>query len=346
MNKRVEKLRSAIGDNDAVLITSKANILYYSGFTSSDARLLISRGRAVIITDSRYTVQAQRQAADFELYDISKGINYALKQFPENIWYEEDNLTAGEFNTLQGSGKSFLPKQSEISGLRRCKDKSEIDKIREAERIGDEAFSHILKFIKPGMTEAEIALELEFFMRKQGAQSLSFETIAASGARSCMPHGTASGKTIENGDFLTLDFGCIFEGYCSDMTRTVAIGKVSEKQREVYDIVLKAQTAALSALAEDKRCCDIDKIARDIIHNSGYGGYFGHGLGHSVGLEIHEQPALSPKCSDYIESGNVLTVEPGIYLPNEFGVRIEDLTAVYDGKTENLTHSPKELIIL
>lgn len=346
MHKRLEKLRSSIGDNDAVLITSKANIFYYSGFTSEDARLVISHNDAVIITDSRYTVQAQRQAPDFRLCDISEGIQNILKKFPQNIWYEEEDLTVGEFNKISTLDKSFFPKQSEISMLRRFKDNDEISKTREAEKIGDEAFSHILKFIKPGITENEIALELEFFMRKQGASGLSFETIAASGVRSCMPHGTASDKVIENGDFLTLDFGCVFEGYCSDMTRTVAIGSVSEKQREVYNVVLKAQTMALSALAEGRKCCDIDKIARDIIKDSGYGDYFGHGLGHSVGLLIHEQPSLSPRCSDIIQNGNILTVEPGIYIPNEFGVRIEDLVAVYNGTIENLTNSPKELIIL
>ena len=346
MNKRVEKLRNSIDDHTAVFISGQANILYYSGFTSEDAFLIISHDKAVIITDSRYTIQAKIQSPDFELIDISCGITEILKQFPENIWYEEDELTVGQFNQIVSENKNFIPRQSEISFFRKFKDEYEINKIRQAEQIGDAAFSHILDYIKVGMTETEIALELEFFMRKQGASGLSFETIAASGVRSCMPHGTATDKKIENGDFLTLDFGCIFEGYCSDMTRTVAIGSVSEKQKEIYDTVLKAQTTALSEISVGKKCCDIDKTARNIIKDAGYGEYFGHGLGHSVGIMIHEAPTLSTRCIELISEGNTLTVEPGIYIPDLFGVRIEDLVAVHNGKVENLTSSPKELIIL
>lgn len=346
MNNRIEKLRNIIDDNTAVFISGYPNIFYYSGFTSEDAYLVISHDKAVIITDSRYTVQAGIQSPDFILEDISQGISNILKHFPENIWYEEDNITVGEFNKIAADDKSFIPKQTEISQFRMFKDKYEIDKIRQAEKIGDLAFTHILDFIKVGMTEREIALELEYFMKKQGASGLSFETIAASGVRSCMPHGVATDKIIENGNFLTLDFGCIFEGYCSDMTRTIAIGSVSDKQREIYDIVLKAQTTAISQIEAGKKCCDIDKIARNIIKDAGYGKYFGHGLGHSVGIEIHESPNLSPKCDALIAEGNTLTVEPGIYIPDLFGVRIEDLVVINNGKCENLTSSPKELIIL
>lgn len=346
MNKRVEKLRNKIDDNTAVYITSRANILYYSGFTSEDASLIISHDKAVIITDSRYTVQAHIQSPDFELRDISEGILNILKDFPENIWYEEDNITVGQYNKIVSDGKHYFPRQSEISYLRRFKDSYEIDKLRQAEKIGDEAFSHILDYIKPGISERDVALEIEFFMRKNGASGLSFETIAASGVRSCMPHGTASDKLIEKGDFITLDFGCVFEGYCSDMTRTVAVGSVSDRQREVYNVVLKAQTTALSEIAVGKKCRDIDKTARDIISSAGYGEYFGHSLGHGVGIMIHEQPVFSPRSDDVIADGNIVTVEPGIYIPDSFGVRIEDLVAVYDNKIENLTSSSKELIIL
>lgn len=346
MDNRIEKLRNIIDDNTAVFISGYPNIFYYSGFTSEDAYLVISHDKAVIITDSRYTVQASIQAPYFVLEDISQGISNILKDFPENIWYEEDNITVGEFNKITAVDKNFIPKQTEISQFRKFKDKSEIDKIRQAEKLGDLAFAHILDFIKVGMTEREIALELEYFMKKQGASGLSFDTIAASGVRSCMPHGIATDKIIEKGDFLTLDFGCIFEGYCSDMTRTIAIGNVSEKQKEIYDIVLKAQTAALSQIETGKKCCDIDKIARDIIKDAGYDKYFGHGLGHSVGIEIHESPSLSPRCDALIAEGNTLTVEPGIYIPDLFGVRIEDLVVINNGKCENLTSSPKELIIL
>ena len=236
--------------------------------------------------------------------------------------------------------------QEKINAPRRNKDADEIKKITDAERLGDEAFSYVLNKIKAGVTEKEIAFELEFFMRKHGAAGLSFETISASGKRGAMPHGVASDKVIENGDLLTLDFGCVLDGYCSDVTRTVAIGNVSDWQKEIYDVVLKAQKSALAELAAGKKCSEADAVARDIIKSAGYGANFGHSLGHSVGIEIHESPNLSPKSTDTVENGNVLTVEPGIYIDGMGGVRIEDVAAIVDGKAINITHSPKELIIL
>jgi Xaa-Pro aminopeptidase len=189
-------------------------------------------------------------------------------------------------------------------------------------------------------------LELEFFMKRRGATALSFETIAASGKRSAMPHGAASDKVIEKGDFLTLDFGCVFEGYCSDMTRTVAVGSVNDTQREIYDVVLKAQLAAIEAVRPGVKCCDVDAVARKIITDAGYGENFGHGLGHSVGIEIHEMPSFSSKCEEHTKVGHVITVEPGIYIEDFGGVRIEDLIVVTEDGSRNLTTSPKELIIV
>lgn len=350
MQSRIDKLRGLLNDDEAALISGYPNIFYYSGFTSGDAYLLISRDLQLLITDSRYTIQAHEQTDGFEIIDITTGFDNIFSRVKESrIGYEEDMLTVGEYKRLWrklASSQDFIRLQKTINAPRRIKSSEEIKKIAEAEKIGDMAFEHVLPMIKPGVSEREIAIELEFFMKKQGASALSFDTIAASGVRSAMPHCTAGDKPLENGDFLTLDFGCVFEGYCSDMTRTVVVGKADERQREIYNLVLTAQKAAIDAIEAGKRCSDIDAVARKIIADAGYGENFGHGLGHSVGIEIHEMPSFSPKCRDEIENGNVITVEPGIYIEGFGGVRIEDLIVVEDGRAKNLTFSPKELIIL
>lgn len=349
MQNRIEKLLKSVNDNEAVFISSYPNIFYYSGFTSEDGYLLISKDIRFLITDSRYTVQAKEQAPDFEVIDISQGFKSIFEQIKENkIGFEEQHLTVAQHKKLVEalSGKEVLGFQEMINAPRRNKDAEEIKRITEAERLGDEAFSYVLNKIKAGVTEKDIAFELEFFMRKHGASGLSFETISASGKRGAMPHGVASDKVIEKGDLLTLDFGCVLDGYCSDMTRTVAVGSISDWQKEIYDVVLTAQKIALSELKAGKKCADIDAVARDIIKSAGYGEHFGHSLGHSVGIEIHESPNLSPKSTDTVEEGNVLTVEPGIYIDGMGGVRIEDVAVIVNGEAVNITHSPKELIIL
>lgn len=341
MNTRINELRKNIGEN-AALIVSKANIFYYSGFTSEDATVIITPSRQILITDSRYTVQARQQAAGFEILDIKDSVLFD----EDRVYIEEEYITAGMLRRYKEKyhGKNFIPGDGLLNKARRIKSEEEIKLIQTAEKIGDDAFEHILGFIKPGMRENEIALEIEYFMRKNGAEGLSFETIAASGVRSAMPHGAASDKIVEKGDFLTLDFGCIYKGYCSDMTRTVVIGKASDKQKEIYGIVLDAQKAALSAISEGKSCADIDAAARGIIAEHGYKDNFRHALGHSVGVEIHEKPVFSSSSTDILENGNVITVEPGIYIEGFGGVRIEDLIAVNGSNMINLTRSPKNLI--
>jgi Xaa-Pro aminopeptidase len=218
--------------------------------------------------------------------------------------------------------------------------------IKKAEAIGDAAFSEILPYIKPGTTELEVAARLEFIMKMKGVQNLSFPSIVASGINSSMPHAVPSQKKIETGDFVTLDFGCTCEGYCSDMTRTVVVGKASDKHKEVYQLVLEAQMAALDFIKAGYQGKEIDKVARDIIYKAGYEGCFGHGLGHSVGLNVHENPRLSPMEEEIIQEGMTETVEPGIYIKGFGGVRIEDLVVVTGTGCENFTHSPKNLIEL
>lgn len=350
MKSRIERLREELNDNEAALVSSYPNIFYYSGFTSEDAYLLISHDKQILITDSRYTIQAYEQAKGFEVVDISKGFEEIFKQIDAKyIGYEEDTITVKQYRDFKRkiTDKQELAEiQKKLTKLRKVKDEDEIRRIAEAEKIGDEAFEFVLNKIRPGVTEKEIALELEYFMKRHGATTLSFDTIAASGKRSAMPHGTASDKIIEKGDFLTLDFGCVFEGYCSDMTRTVAVGEVDGKQREIYETVLKAQEKALDIMCVGVECSTVDEAARKIIKEAGYGANFGHGLGHSVGIEIHEMPSLSPKCNEKLKNGHVITVEPGIYIEGFGGVRIEDLVVVTDDGIRNLTNSPKELIIL
>jgi len=234
-----------------------------------------------------------------------------------------------------------------VKKIRMIKDEAEIDKIREAVRITDVAFNHIRDYIKVGSIERDIALELEFFMKKEGASKNAFDFIVASGKRSALPHGVASTKQLEEGDFLTMDFGTVYQGYHSDMTRTVVVGKQPDKkQEEIYQTVLKAQQKATEVVKAGVKGSEVDKVARDIITKAGYGDYFGHGLGHSLGLEIHENPRLSPRDDTKLESGMVVTVEPGIYLPDWSGVRIEDTVVVREDGCEVLTSSPKELLVI
>ncbi|MDD6735648.1 MAG: aminopeptidase P family protein [Clostridiales bacterium] len=343
---RTNKLRESLKDGEGVIISGYANIFYYSGFTSEDAVLLITRNRQIIATDSRYTVQAREQASDFEQYDIAKGLFDIVQGLDcDTLGFEEDYVTVKQLAQFQKTGKKLVPMQNRISAPRRCKSDEEILRIRAAEELGDAAFSYLLTQLHTGMTEIEAAFILEMYMRKNGAQKTSFDTIVASGIRSAMPHGTASDKVIEKGDFVTMDFGCVLDGYCSDMTRTVVMGVCSERQREIYDTVLAAQTAALEAADVGKSCAEIDRAARSVIEKAGYGGNFGHSLGHSVGIEIHENPCFSPKSTDITEIGNVITVEPGIYIDGFGGVRIEDVIAIGEN-VQNLTKSCKELIII
>lgn len=349
MKSRIDRLLENIAEDRAVFISGYPNIFYYSGFDSEDGWLIISRNDRYLITDSRYFVQAKEQAPDFEVLDINQGWEKIFAKVEEDeICFEEDRVTFAFFEKLQAKsyGKRFFKAQNKIDAQRYTKDRRELKIIEEAEAIGDKAFSHMLEFMKAGMTEREIALELEMTMKKLGASGLSFTTIAASGVRSSMPHGAATDKVVKKGELLTLDFGCIYKGYCSDMTRTVVFGEPDEKQKEIYNIVLKAQQTALDGIHEGILCAAADRLARDVIKEAGYGSNFGHSLGHSVGIEIHEKPCFSPKSKDKLCEGNVLSVEPGIYIDGWGGVRIEDLIAVIDGKIVNFTHSPKKLLVI
>lgn len=351
-NKFYEILKSK---NDCVIITSPENRRYFTSFNSSDGFLVITVDEATFFTDSRYIEAAQKQITACEavlLRRVSETIVPYLKEKNiENIYLETERLTVVELNSLKKAFDFCKVEAKEevdeiINKARAVKTDYEVDCIKKAQKIAEDAFSHILTFIKEGVTEKEIALELDFFMLKNGAEAVSFETIAVSGKNSSMPHGVPTDKKIENGDFITMDFGAVYNGYHSDMTRTVIVGKPTEKQKEVYETVLKAQKSALEVLKNGVTGFDADKVARDIIENAGYKENFGHGTGHGVGIEIHESPNLSPYSKATLETGNVVTVEPGIYIPDEFGVRIEDMALITEDGYINLTSCEKELIIL
>lgn len=340
---------------DAALLSSAANIRYLSGFAGTDSYLYLTPGRRVILTDSRYTLQAEKEGRGCEVRTMDREHSYGRllgelfsEDGVEHVGFEEMDMLYGSLHNLwkkSGFGpEHWVMLGDSFAGLRAIKSEEELICLEKAESIGDAAFSYILGELRPGITELEIAAKLEYFMRSHGAAGTSFDTIVASGLHSAMPHAVPSEKKLETGDFVTMDFGCKYHGYCSDMTRTVVIGKAGERQKEVYQVVLEAQEAALLGLRPGMTCKEGDALARKVIEKAGYGEYFGHSLGHSVGLEIHERPALSPKDEHILVPGMIETVEPGIYIPDFGGVRIEDMVVITEDGIRNLTHSPKELI--
>ncbi|PJI09926.1 MULTISPECIES: M24 family metallopeptidase [Clostridium] len=354
-SKRIEKLRKAMVNSgiDGVLLISDPNRNYMSGFTGDESFSIITLDETIFITDSRFTEQAKQQVSqNYKVVQYDRPFSSFLGGMVEKLkikklGFEEDIISFSTYNTYKNSVKAELvPLNGMVEKLRIIKDDDEIDTIKQAAAIADKAFSHMLKFIKKGMTEREIGLELEFTMKKLGARDLSFPSIIASGERSCLPHGQATQKVVQDGDFLTMDFGCIFNDYCSDMTRTVVIGKPNDKMKEIYSIVLKANEAGLKAIKSGIKGCEADKVSRDVINSYGYAKNFGHSLGHGVGRQIHENPTLGPSSDIVLEPGMIVTDEPGIYIPEFGGVRIEDLVLVKDNGCEALSHSPKELICL
>ena len=351
---RLEAFRQQLPENkaDAYIVTKEENKYYLSMFDSSSYELVITEEKNYLLTDFRYEEAASALAPLYEIV-ITKG-GYGMKDFlaelrVHSVGLEFKNATVDYMTGIENAlpeDSVILSYDGIIEKLRSVKDKTEMAYTARAERIGDMAFTYILNEIKPGVTEKEIALKLEFKMRELGAQRLSFDTIVASGKRSSLPHGHPSDRKIEKGDFVTMDYGCVVDGYCSDMTRTVAVGSVSQEQRKIYDIVYRAQTETCAAIKAGMKAADVDAVARNIIEAEGYGDCFGHGLGHGTGLEIHEAPTANPRSKEILEPGMLVTIEPGIYLPEKFGVRIEDLSIVAENGIINLTESEKGLIIL
>jgi Xaa-Pro aminopeptidase len=339
---------------DAVLVSNGNNMRYISGFAGATGYLYISAKRHAVITDFRYTIQAEMEAPGYEIITIGNGgyeetINDILRtEHIERLGFEAEDMLYASYQKLKDklSVRELIPVGDDITRLRRIKTEKELEYIKKAEEIGDQVFTEILTFIKPGLTELAVAARLEYLLKVKGGQQTSFPAIVASGVNSSMPHAVPTQKKLEKGDFLTMDFGCVYQGYCSDMTRTIVIGKASEKQKQVYDTVLRAQKETLNFIKAGYQGKTIDKKARDIIYQAGYEGCFGHGLGHSVGLFIHEEPRLSPLEEEVILAGMTETVEPGIYIKGFGGVRIEDLVVATENGCENFTHSEKKLIEL
>lgn len=355
MKKRIEKLQNYLKNDEAALIFSESNRFYFTNFHSSAGVVVITPKKAVFLIDFRYFEKAKQAVNSVETVlctETYKQLFEILSSEKINcVFLETESLNLSTFKRLKENMQNIKisdePKiQDFINDLRAVKDSSEIGLIKAAQQLTDKAFEYVLNRISVGRSEKEIALDMEFFARKNGSDGVAFDFIVVSGKNSSLPHGVPTDKKLQKGDFLTMDFGARVGGYCSDMTRTVALSCVTEKQQFVYDTVLKSQKLALQEIKAGAVCKEIDNVARNFINQSGFQNCFGHGLGHSVGIDIHESPSFNTRDNTVLKSGMVLTVEPGIYLENEFGVRIEDMVAVTDKGYENLTKSQKELIIV
>lgn len=353
---RIEQIANYLDEDSSALIMSEYNRRYFTGFDSSSGAVFITRQGGYFFTDSRYIEAAKAKINSCTVLEHGRAMADDINKIIEkhnikSIHLEADHMTVRSAQRWTKALENIKiitdgTLDDKINSMRMIKTEDEINKIIAAQEITDKAFEHILDFIKIGKSEKEIALELEFFMRANGADGVAFDTIVVSGENSSKPHGVPGDRLIQQGDFITMDFGARVDGYCSDMTRTVAMGNISVEQMYVYDTVLLAQRTALAKLKPDEKCSVADAAARDIIKNAGYGKNFGHATGHSVGLEIHENPNLSPFSKDILQPGVIITVEPGIYLEGKFGVRIEDMALICKDGVKNLTKSEKGLIKL
>ena len=339
---------------DGLLLTSRYSRHYAAEFDIAEGVAVIGKNGCRYFTDSRYIESAQNGIQGFEVIEMnrenpfSKLINEACADFGiSTLGYEEEYLTVAEFMAYeQKLDAKLTPMSSKVNGLRQIKEEYELERMRKAQQITDAAFAEVLTRIEYGMTEKELAAELIYCLLKNGGEGLSFEPIVISGPNTSLPHGVPGDRRLREGDFVTMDFGVIYQGYCSDMTRTVALGYATEEMRRVYDTVLKAQLAGIAATRAGVTGAEVDAAARQVIEEAGYGPYFGHSYGHSIGMECHEMPPCSPSSKAVMEENMVSSAEPGVYLPGKFGVRIEDVVVFKEGGCENLTHSPKNLIII
>lgn len=352
---RLTRLRQLMGERNlqALLVTGGYNRRYMSGFTGSSGALLITADKAVLLSDFRYRSQAPQQAVHYEFVEHKPKLIETVKELLHDwkvaeLGFEQQDVSYGTYAGYAEAlpGVKLVPTGSLIEELRMVKDDAELAVMQEAAELADRTFEHMLGFLKPGLKESDVALELEFYMRRHGATSTSFETIVASGERSALPHGKASDRVLRSGEFVKLDFGAYYKGYCSDITRTVMLGKPTPKHREIYDIVLEAQLHTLDQIRPGMTGQQGDALARDVIAKYGYADFFGHGTGHGLGLEIHEAPRLSVTGDVVLKPGMTVTVEPGIYLPDFGGVRIEDDIVMTDTGMRRLTQSTKDFIII
>lgn len=358
-SERIRKMRYYIfAPNEAMLFTRDENIYYFTGFRHSEGSLLITEKNAYLFVDFRYIEAAQKlvtSAKVIKSVDRAQDIcRVCMEEKVTLLSLEAKNTNVLEYNRYL---QLFTKKNSikiecdggfdmAIANNRMIKNSDEIEKMQMAQNITEKALTEVLNDVKPGVTERSIAVRLEYLMKLYGAEDVSFDLITITGENTSLPHGVPGDRKIKDGDFFTFDIGAVYEGYHSDMTRTFGVGHISEKQKQVYDIVLKAQKAALETISDAVFANQVDAAARDVIKAHGYGEYFGHATGHGVGLEIHEEPSVSPKSTRLLSPGMVITDEPGIYIPGEFGVRIEDMVLVKHGGYMNFSSFTKELTII
>ena len=337
-----------------LLLTSRYSRHYGAQYDIAEGVAVVTKAGCRYFTDSRYIEAAQKGISGFEVLEVNMHNSYtqrlldAIRDFGITaLGYEEHSMTAGELLRYQETlGVKLIPMDGKINSFRSVKEPWELERMQKAQDITDEAFAKVLKRIHAGMTEKEVQAELIYCLYACGGEGLSFDPIVVSGPNTSLPHGVATDRVIEPGDFITMDFGVIWHGYCSDMTRTVAVGYATEEMKKVYDTVLKAQRAGIDAARGGVSGHDVDKAARDVIDGAGYGPYFGHSFGHGVGVEIHEGPNATPSNDKPLPAGAVISAEPGIYLPGKLGVRIEDVLYLTEGGCQNLTLAPKDLLIL
>lgn len=348
-------LMSEIGTfTDCALITEDTNRRYFTGMKSSAGTLVVFSDAAYLIIDGRYIEKARKTVTCCEVIQQRKIYEQIAELIEQHevvkVSIDASHTTVSELNVLKSKLGTEIDSSDELAdtirAIRAVKRGEEIEAMISAQRIAEKGFEHMLSFIKAGRTEKEIQLELDFFMLSNGAEALSFDTIALTGKNTSMPHGVPGDTVVKSGDFVLMDFGAVYQGYHSDMTRTVCVGEPTDEMRSVYDTVLKAQLAGIEAVKEGMKASELDAVARKIISEAGYGDYFSHSLGHGVGMEIHEVPYASPSSDEILEADMVVTVEPGIYLPDRFGVRIEDFVVVREDGCFNMTNAPKELIVL
>ncbi len=354
---RFDKIAAKLKDYniDAMLVTSEPNRLYATGFHSTAGAAVITADGSYFFTDSRYIEAASKRITGGQVMENNRQhpttalvAEVLAKHGVKRVGYEEDYMTVGEFNgwSKKLADYELVPATALMMELRSVKDQAEIDCLIAAQRIAEKALLETFDFIKAGRTEQEISAYLQYRMLCGGAEKMSFEPIVVSGANSSMPHGVPSAKPVEPGDFITMDFGCCYGGYCSDMTRTVALGHVTEEMDKVYHTVLQAQLAGIATAKAGVTGAAVHEAAAKVIGDAGYGPYFGHGFGHGVGVEIHEQPSAAPSNDKPLPVGAVISAEPGIYIPGKFGVRIEDVVVVRENDCMDLMRAPKQLIIL
>lgn len=351
---RVNNITKILCDGEAALVSSDVSITYLTGFAHSEGYVFLTGDTNYFLVDFRYAESVKNTVKDFEIIVFSNALDSVndliSKHSVKAVLLEDLSVTLSFYSNLCNKLNAEVVKGSDLSKVigesRLVKTPDEIEKLRSAQKIAEKAYLEVLNFVKEGVTEKEIAARLEFLMKMNGAQRVAFDLITIAGKKTSLPHGVPSDNIVRKGDFVTFDIGAVYEGYHSDMTRTVAVGSVTDEMKEIYNTVLNAHYEGLKAVKAGVSGADVDKAARDIITQAGYGEYFGHSTGHGVGLEIHEAPYASPRSENILKENMTVTVEPGIYLPEKFGVRIEDTVFVTANGFENFATMPKELIIL